>query len=1287
MSQVSFNSESEMRSFLRDFDSNGRNEWNSIDSSIRSEYLNCCYVLGMPRKLQAGIKKEITDLIGVQNVLRILDLACKDENDKIITNICKLTVENPDLEMQTSAVILKHSIRKRFRGQTSEEVSREVSQLLNESKFFDFPISKEVMEVLELRVRKMYRGGENDRVVSYLSNIVPSDRNFRVYKFLLLSLSAKGSDAELGRCFVEAIPLISEIENIEELMDVLYSNGKNQEIISIAERIERRLTFRGGLIYARSLKKMGFTAKSEESLEKIKKNAESIVLSKETGVATSLKIIKDIAFSGDIESAEKLLYSFSKRTSSAAQIRDDGAINDFVDLVADILNRQKIMRLEDALEISERLTTERKYSVSIRLLSPYIEHGITHSVKLFVLYARSVVGSKQLSLLHDLIEERVSSMSVESIEGLAQELLDLREFDLVFKLIEAADKRALNSHKIVRTFFISRTMFIGKMGPREFLMKLSTNQDIRQDVLLNFVERTVKLGHTEGINEILLTMKLDISTRLLVSMIIAISEREQEKAELLIEEMLNQTEEIFHERLSYQMIKRAALYSIDSGKFETAKRLVDFYEGNGALDKTLKKYRIRAFISLGEYEEAEVELDRNWEDFSEMERVRLKLQIGNEEFVNDYIDSLERNVIEDSEIRQVAEIYFRMNRFNEYIDLIRDDVLMGNFTITSLTQYFFALYKLGEEEKANRDYNFLWNRMRIDDEKRAILIIVGYDFELIENLGEEIELCLLMSSGKSRVPELLIESFLDLERIDLAYMVFRKSCIYAQTEGNMIELGWRIWNTIIDLNLKPEEIEKRCIHNEPVYTDVEVIRSIINIVKRPEFENRKWKKRGGKIAIQSHTLGIGGAERQASYLLSLLAKGKIKSEEFVFVTNLEPNVSQRKSTYYPKIDPLNLEIVEYGKPSETSFVVDSTILDKIKHLSPTKRRRIERLLEIYGEGDFDIAHLWQDWCNVYGGIAALASGVEKIILSARTLPPPKKGLLSKRSGRSYLECYQLLLGCEGVTLTHNSEYGSSEYAKWIGVSAEKFDVVNNGVSVNELALVPDEVGAETRESLGISEKSLIIGTIGRFTQEKRPWTFLKVAEQILAANGPTDFQLSPELNEWYGENEGMSSFSNDKWENLTTLLQDADKEIHFVILGDGMMFKRARKIVNNSNILSDKVHLVGFSNDVPAFLTEFDVFLLTSSVEGLPNVLIEAQLFGVPVLTTDSGGSKECVERGVTGVVCEKDDWGSISLDLAKIIADGKFRKNARKKSPAFAKKKFGERTWSKNMNKLYYGE
>ena len=80
--------------------------------------------------------------------------------------------------------------------------------------------------------------------------------------------------------------------------------------------------------------------------------------------------------------------------------------------------------------------------------------------------------------------------------------------------------------------------------------------------------------------------------------------------------------------------------------------------------------------------------------------MRFKLQIGNEEFVNDYIDSLERNDIEDSEIRQVAEIYFRMNRFNEYIDLIRDDVLVGNFTVTLALHVTFSHYtNLGKRKR------------------------------------------------------------------------------------------------------------------------------------------------------------------------------------------------------------------------------------------------------------------------------------------------------------------------------------------------------------------------------------------------------------------------------------------------------------------------------------------------------------------------------------------------------------------------------------------------------------
>ena len=43
---------------------------------------------------------------------------------------------------------------------------------------------------------------------------------------------------------------------------------------------------------------------------------------------------------------------------------------------------------------------------------------------------------------------------------------------------------------------------------------------------------------------------------------------------------------------------------------------------------------------------------------------------------------------------------------------------------------------------------------------------------------------------------------------------------------------------------------------------------------------------------------------------------------------------------------------------------------------------------------------------------------------------------------------------------------------------------------------------------------------------------------------------------------------------------DVKKPIHFVMLGDGPQFDRAKGIIERSDILKNRMHLIGFSNKV-----------------------------------------------------------------------------------------------------------
>jgi glycosyltransferase involved in cell wall biosynthesis len=209
--------------------------------------------------------------------------------------------------------------------------------------------------------------------------------------------------------------------------------------------------------------------------------------------------------------------------------------------------------------------------------------------------------------------------------------------------------------------------------------------------------------------------------------------------------------------------------------------------------------------------------------------------------------------------------------------------------------------------------------------------------------------------------------------------------------------------------------------------------------------------------------------------------------------------------------------------------------------------------------------------------------------------PDEKSELHIRKRPHIGQCLEYLLQDKRVLLSANSEAGRLSYADWIDIPANQISVIHNGVDFEYLEEQrKKEIFEERFEKLGIKDGHKIIGGLFRLEPGKRVGVWLDTFEIAL----------------------------------------QEDERIRGIIVGGGRLSDTVSEWINNRG-LEKRVSLIGPVSDVASWLEIMDVFLFTSVSEGLPNVIIEAQGFGVPVVSTDVGGVSEIVEDGVTGLVVE----------------------------------------------------
>ncbi len=110
--------------------------------------------------------------------------------------------------------------------------------------------------------------------------------------------------------------------------------------------------------------------------------------------------------------------------------------------------------------------------------------------------------------------------------------------------------------------------------------------------------------------------------------------------------------------------------------------------------------------------------------------------------------------------------------------------------------------------------------------------------------------------------------------------------------------------------------------------------------------------------------------------------------------------------------------------------------------------------------------------------------------------------------------------------------------------------------------------------------------------------------------------------------------------------------LKLIIFGEGEKRVELQALAEELGVMKS-VSLPGFMDDIHAYLSRADLFVLSSRWEGLPNVLIEAMALGVPVISTDCpSGPREILEGGKYGELVPVGDHKAMADAIAKVLRD-----------------------------------
>lgn len=125
-----------------------------------------------------------------------------------------------------------------------------------------------------------------------------------------------------------------------------------------------------------------------------------------------------------------------------------------------------------------------------------------------------------------------------------------------------------------------------------------------------------------------------------------------------------------------------------------------------------------------------------------------------------------------------------------------------------------------------------------------------------------------------------------------------------------------------------------------------------------------------------------------------------------------------------------------------------------------------------------------------------------------------------------------------------------------------------------------------------------------------------------------------------------------------------------VLIGDGPDRNKIEQMCRTQYFICDDVKFLGKMKSTEKILSLADLFLLPSETESFGLAALEAMAAGLPVITTNTGGTPEVVAHGYSGFTSNVGDVDEMSKNALTLLGDEDklkvFKENARKKAAEF---------------------